>query len=156
LSVAGPRRTVGGVRDPITALERAIQSLPADTRAAMLTGIRSNPIVCGAYTDGRGGICPMLAAHRNGGRVTLLAFARSWDAFTNAKRVRKATARELRTLERLLLASLEHETDFAQAIAEHLASRTRREYPEIRAGRLTGSRRSGRRAAAGAAARTAW
>jgi len=156
LSGADPRRTVGGVRDPITALERAIRSLPAATRAAMLTGIRENPIVCGAYTDGKGGICPMLAAHRNGGRVTLLAFARSWDAFTGAKRVRKATARELRTLEHLLVASLEDETDFAQAIAEHLACRTRREYPEIRAKRLTGSRRSGRRAAAGAAARTAW
>jgi hypothetical protein len=155
LSVAAPRRTVGGVRDPITALERAIRSLPAATRAAMLQGIRENPIVCGAYTDGKGGICPMLAAHRYGGRVTLLAFARSWDAFTNAKRVRKAAPRELRTLEHLLLASLEQETDFAQAIAEHLASRTRREYPELRARRLTGSRRSGPRAAAGAAARTA-
>ena len=33
---ADPRCTVGGVRDPITALERAIQSLPAATRAAML------------------------------------------------------------------------------------------------------------------------
>ena len=122
----------------------------------MLQGIRENPIVCGAYTDGKGGICPMLAAHRNGGRVTLLAFARSWDGFTRAKRVRRATPRELRTLEHLLLASLRDESGFAQAIAEHLASRTRREYPEIRAKRLSGSRRSGRRAAAGAAARTAW
>ena len=105
-SQADPRCTVGGVRDPITALERAIQSLPAATRAAMLDGIREHPIVCGAYTDGRGGICPMLAAHRHGGRVTMLAFARSWDAFTRAKRVRRVTARELRTLEDLLLASL--------------------------------------------------
>jgi hypothetical protein len=142
------------VRDPITALERAIQSLPAATRAAMLEGIREHQIVCGAYTDGRGGICPMLAAHRHGGRVTLLAFARSWDAFTRAKRVRRATARELRTLEDLLMASLRTESEFAQAIAEYQA--TRREYPEIRARRLTASRRSGRRAAAGAAARTAW
>ena len=122
----------------------------------MLHGIRENPIVCGAYTDGKGGICPMLAAHRNGGRVTLLAFARSWDAFTGAKRMRRASPREVRTLEHLLVASLEHETDFAQAIAEHLASKTRREYPELRARRLSASRRSGRRAAAGAAARTAW
>ena len=144
------------MRDPITALERAIQSLPAATRAAMLDGIREHPIVCGAYTDGRGGICPMLAAHRHGGRVTLLAFARSWDGFTRAKRVRRATARELRTLEDLLLASLATESEFAQAIAEYQASRTRREYPEIRARRLSASRRSGRRAAAGAAARTAW
>ena len=142
------------MRDPITALERAIQSLPAATRAAMLDGIREHPIVCGAYTDGRGGICPMLAAHRHGGRVTMLAFARSWDAFTRAKRVRRVTARELRTLEDLLLASLRTESEFAQAIAEYQA--TRREYPEIRALRLSAPPRSGRRAAAGAAARTAW
>jgi hypothetical protein len=120
----------------------------------MLEGIREHPIVCGAYTDGRGGICPMLAAHRHGGRVTLLAFARSWDAFARAKRVRRATPRELRTLEHLLVASLEHESDFAQAIAEHQAIVARR-FPEIRARRLSGSRRSGLRVAAGAGARTA-
>ena len=147
------------MRDPITALERAIQSLPAATRAAMLDGIREHPIVCGAYTDGRGGICPMLAAHRHGGRVTLLAFARSWDAFTRAKRVRTATVRELRTLEDLLVASLATESEFAQAIAEYQASRheTRRAVRRRSArGALSASRRSGRRAAAGAAARTAW
>ena len=116
----------------------------------MLDGIRAHPIVAGAYTDGRGGICPMLAAHRHGGRVTLLAFSRAWDAFVGAKR--RATQRELRVLERLLLASLENETDFGQAIAEH-KSLVR---PEIRVRRLTGPRRSGPRAAAGAAARTAW
>ena len=119
------------MRDPITALERAIQSLPAATRAAMLQGIRQNPIVCGAYTDGRGGICPMLAAHRHGGRVTLLAFARSWDAFTARQaRAHAPRARELRTLEDLLVASLRAaRSDFAQAIAEHLASKTRRDVP---------------------------
>jgi hypothetical protein len=151
-----PRRTVGGVRDPITALERAIEALPAATRAAMLQGIRENPIVCGAYTDGRGGICPMLAAHRHGGRVTLLAFARSWDAFARTRRVRRATPRELRTLEDLLVASLADESDFARAIAEHQAAVARHEFPEIRARRLSVPRRSGPRAAAGAAARTAW
>jgi hypothetical protein len=156
LSYAGPRRTVGGVRDPITALERAIRSLPATTRHAMLSGIREHPIVVGAYTDGRGGICPMLAAHRHGGRVTLLAFSRAWDAFARTKRVRRATARELRILEDLLLASLADEgSEFAQAIAEHKAAIARRP-PEIRARRLTAPRRSGRRAAVGAAARTAW
>src|SRR5829696_9243897 len=155
LSCADPRRTVGGVRDPITALERAIRSLPAATQAAMLDGIRAHPIVVGAYTDGRGGICPMLAAHRHGGRVTLLAFSRAWDAFARTKRVRRATARELRVLEDLLLASLEDSSEFAQAIAEHRAAIARRP-PEIRARRLTAPRRSGRRGAAGAAARTAW
>jgi hypothetical protein len=153
LSSAGPRRTVGGVRDPITALESAIRSLPEPTRVAMLDGIRSHPIVCGAYTDGRGGICPMLAAHRHGGRVTLLAFARSWDNFTRAKRPRRATEREVRVLEHLLEASLEERSEFAQAIAEY--QRTRRTFPDLRVKRLSGSRRSDRRAATGAAARTA-
>ena len=143
------------MRDPITALQDAIQALPATARAAMLQGIREHPIVCGAYTDGRGGICPMLAAHRHGGRVTLLAFARSWDNFTRAKRPRRATEREVRILEDLLLASLDEDTDFTQAIAEHRAALARRP-PEIRARRLSAPRRSGPPAAAGAAARTAW
>jgi hypothetical protein len=116
----------------------------------MLEGIREHPIVCGAYTDGKGGICPMLAAHRHGGRVTLLAFARSWDAFTRTRRPRRATARELRTLEHLLLASLDDDepSDLARAIAEYEATRSTI--------RISARRRSGPRAAAGAAARTAW
>jgi hypothetical protein len=120
----------------------------------MLDGIRANPIVVGAYTDGRGGVCPMLAAHRHGGRVTYLAFARAWDSFARTKRVRRATAREVRILEDLLVASLADETDFAQAIAEHRAAQARR-FPEIRARRLSAPRRSDRRAGAGAAVRTA-
>jgi hypothetical protein len=149
LSSAGPRRTVGGVRDPITALESAIRSLPEPTRVAMLDGIRTNPIVCGAYTDGKGGICPMLAAHRHGGRVTLLAFARSWDNFTHAKRPRRATAREVRVLERLLVASLEERSELAQAIAEYQASPSRRTFPDFRV------RRIGNASRARTAARTA-
>ncbi len=123
----------------------------------MLEGIRTHTIVAGAYTDGRGGICPMLAAHRHGGRVTLLAFSRAWDAFARTNRVRRAAPRELRVLEDLLLASLADEeySDLAQAIAEHKAAIARRR-PEIRARRLSGLRRSGPPAAAGAAARTAW
>ena len=108
----------------------------------MLDGIRTNPIVCGAYTDGNGGICPMLAAHRQGGRVTLLAFARSWDAFTRAKRPRRATAREVRVLERLLVASLEERSELAQAIAEYQASKTRRTFPEFRVRRVAAPRRA--------------
>jgi hypothetical protein len=117
----------------------------------MLDGIRANPIVVGAYTDGHGGICPMLAAHRQGARLTYLNFARAWDAFARTKRVRRATRREWQTLEHLLVAALAQDTDFAQAIQEHMAVR----YPEIRARRLSAPRRSGRRAAAGAVARMA-
>jgi hypothetical protein len=145
-----------GPRDPITALQRAIRCLPATTREAMLTGIREHPIVAGAYTDGRGGICPMLAAHRHGGRTTHLGFSRAWDELARTRRVRRATPRELRILEDLLLASLQDAPqDFAQVIAEHRAALARRP-PEIRARRLSAPSRSGRRAAAGAAARTAW
>src|SRR5262249_45185212 len=50
--------------------------------------------------DKRGGVCPMLAAHRNGGRTNFGTFAVAWDAFTGAgKRPRRASRREVRTLE---------------------------------------------------------
>jgi hypothetical protein len=112
-----------GARDPISRLQRAIDCLPAATRRAMLDGIRSQPIVVGAYTDGRGGVCPMLAAHRRGGRTSHLAFARAWDGFAHARGVRRATKRELSVLEDLLIASLQRDgaADFATAIAEHRA-----------------------------------
>jgi hypothetical protein len=108
----------------------------------MLEGIRTNPIVVGAYTDSRGGICPMLAAHRNGGRTTFLSFARSWDAFSATKRVRRATERELAILEDLLETSLlkdEQAVDLGAAIAEHEEAKRRREtseFGEIQARRL--------------------
>jgi hypothetical protein len=81
--------------DPIAELRRAIDGLPVESRRAMLDGVRANPIVLGAYTDSDGGICPMLAAHRHGGRTTFLAFARAWDRFGGAQRLRRATQREV-------------------------------------------------------------
>ncbi len=116
--------------DPISDLRNAIDRLPTRTREAMLEGIRANPIVAGAYTDNEGGICPMLAAHRHGGRTTLLAFARSWDAFAATGRVRRATKRELRILEGQLQASLLKEAgwvDLGTAIADHEALKARHE-----------------------------
>lgn len=69
----------------------------------MLAGIDSNRIIVGAYTDPRGGICPMLAAHRNGGRTSLVSFARAWDRYTGAKgKPRPATEREINTLRSML------------------------------------------------------
>ena len=109
-------------RDPISQLESTVGCLPRATREAMLEGIRTRPIIAGAYTDNHGGICPMLAAHRGGARTSLLSFARSWDAFARAKRPRRATRRELRVLEDLLVASLAAEVDLGAAIAEHRAS----------------------------------
>src|SRR5215204_5964095 len=134
----GPMRR--RARDPITRLQTAIDCLPEHTRRAMLDGVRANTIVVGAYTD-RGGVCPMLAAHRNGGRTSFLSFARAWDAFARADRgVRPATPRELRVLEDLLVASLAEDldgaSDLAAAIAEHKASVARSRPHEIIARRL--------------------
>jgi hypothetical protein len=72
----------------------------------MLRGIERNPIIVGAYTDGEGGICPMLAAHRNGGRTNFASFAEAWDEFTGAERPRQATRREIRALRSYLEMSL--------------------------------------------------
>ncbi|HXE99087.1 MAG TPA: hypothetical protein VN458_01945 [Solirubrobacterales bacterium] len=93
-------------RNPAERLRFAVQALPTRTKEAMLQGIDSNPIIVGAYVDRDGGICPMLAAHRNGGRTSLASFARAWDRYTGAKRPRRATRREVRTLRSLLEASL--------------------------------------------------
>jgi hypothetical protein len=89
-------------------LRNAVYSMPARTKAAMLRGIRSNRVIVGAYVDKRGGVCPMLAAHRNGGRTNFGTFARAWDAYTGAKqrKPRCASRREVRTLEGYLEMSL--------------------------------------------------
>lgn len=94
-------------RRPARDLRLAIDCLPLQTRKAMLTGVEANRIIVGAYTDSRGGICPMLAAHRNGGRTSLASFARAWDRYTGARGVaRTASARELGTLRAMLEASI--------------------------------------------------
>jgi hypothetical protein len=81
--------------------------MPLRSRKAMLGGIEANNIIVGAYADRHGGVCPMLAAHRNGGRTDLASFARSWDRYTGAcGRPRPATARELNTLRAMLEASI--------------------------------------------------
>ena len=73
---------------PSDELRRAIDCLPQRTRVAMLQGVRESEIIVGAYTDRQGGVCPMLAAHRNGGRTNFISFARAWDRFAGAKRAR--------------------------------------------------------------------
>ena len=73
----------------------------------MLRGIDDNEIIAGGYADKRlGGICPMLAAHRNGGRTSLASFAGAWDRFTDADRPRLATPREVRALRSYIEVSL--------------------------------------------------
>jgi hypothetical protein len=79
----------------------------------MLAGLeRYDRIIVGAYTDRKGGVCPMLAAHRCGGRTDFSSFARAWDRFTGAgSRARSASERELGTLRAQLEASLWHDDD---------------------------------------------
>lgn len=101
--------------------------MPRASREAMLRGIEENTIIVGAYTDpASGGICPMLAAHRSGGRTDLASFARSWDRYTDARRPRLATRREVRTLRSLLEMSLiadGADATLADAAAEIRAAR---------------------------------
>lgn len=85
-------------------LRNSVDAMPNGTKQAMLHGIRTNRVIVGAYTDKRGGVCPMLAAHRNGGRTNFGTFARAWDAFTgaNQRKPRRASRREVRALENYL------------------------------------------------------
>ena len=113
-------------------LRTAIDCMPVATREAMLAGVRANErIIVGAYVDGRGGICPMLAAHRAGTRTDFLAFARSWDRFTRANgRARVASSREVAILVCQLQDSLTSANgqELDEAIREHrrLVSAARR------------------------------
>jgi hypothetical protein len=102
-------------------LRRTIDCLPLRTRIAMLEGIRTNEIIVGAYSDREGGVCPMLAAHRCGGRTDFISFAKTWDRFTAVKRARKATEREVTILEGQLEASImaDDAVDLGEAIADH-------------------------------------
>jgi hypothetical protein len=93
-------------RNAAARLRNAVDMLPIETKRAMLLGLEQETIVTGAYTHD-GGICPMLAAHRRGGRTEQAAFARCWDRYTGADKGRRASERELRTLRVMLEASLE-------------------------------------------------
>jgi hypothetical protein len=112
-------------------LRLTIDCLPVATREAMLRGVSgAERVIAGAYVDEQGGVCPMLAAHRAGGRTDFLAFARAWDRFTRAgRRARAATTREVSILVGQLQASLmsERGVDLGRAIAEHRELRERRE-----------------------------
>ena len=123
-------------RRPARALRAAIDEMPLTTRQAMLDGIARNPIIVGAYAAPDGGICPMLAAHRNGGRTSYAAFAAAWDRYARAgRRPRRATSRELKALTTMLEASVAEEDvrgagALRRAIAEHRSiqyARARRE-----------------------------
>jgi hypothetical protein len=114
-------------------LRLVVDTLPYQTRAAMLEGIKRYDIIAGAYSDRDGGVCPMLAAHRCGGRTNLRGFARAWDRFTGAGGGRRASERELRTLAAQLEASLwaEDQSRYAHSIdSERLVERASATEPE--------------------------
>jgi hypothetical protein len=116
-------------RHSVEQLRLAIDCMPAATREAMLRGVRENPrIIAGAYVDELGGVCPMLAAHRCGGRTDFLAFAKSWDRFTRASRMRAVTRREVSILMDQLEDSLASGTsmELDRAIREHRELRAQR------------------------------
>ena len=131
-------------RRPAHELRIAIDCLPLVTRTAMLEGVHSSRIIVGAYVDRDGGVCPMLAAHRNGGRTSLVSFARTLDRYTEAtSRARRATGRELNTLRAMLEASLYYEADeyeLVRAVAEHRAAVERAAERSRRRRRDTGER----------------
>jgi hypothetical protein len=126
-----PRRP----RATITELRQAVECLPRATRVAMLEGLDAGPIIAGAYATGDG-ICPMLAAHRAGGRCSAAFFADAWDRFAfregTGRRAgaRRATEREVRILRTHLEASLLDEElgddSLSAAANEHRRLRERR------------------------------
>ncbi len=93
----------------------------------MLEGIDREDVITGAYMDRHGGVCPMLAAHRQGARANFVLFAGAWDQFTGVDRLaisRRASPRELGALVAQLEESLQSQgppSDLAAAIAEHKA-----------------------------------
>jgi hypothetical protein len=104
--------------NPAQRLRTAVDAMPRRTRIAMLRGIEDNEIIAGGYADKRiGGICPMLAAHRNGGRTSFSSFARAWDRFTDARGPRLATPREVRALRSNIELSLLREDQDEQSLA---------------------------------------
>jgi hypothetical protein len=135
-----PRTTRRAAED----LRQAIDALPLRTREAMLEGVSTHEIIVGAYADRLGGVCPMLAAHRCGGRTSFIAFARAWDRFAGSRRARRATERELTVLQGHLRASILAEAGggqadatapgtLAAAIADHQATARARRAREARA-----------------------
>lgn len=137
---------------PARDLRRAVDCMPATTRQAMLEALELNPIIVGAYTDRDGGVCPMLAAHRNGGRTSFASFAEAWDRYTSAgEGARRATEREVRALKTMLETSIatedEREPGFlAGAIRAHRDAQVRRARHEEQATGPTGTVEGWRRA----------
>ncbi len=110
----------------VAELRRSIDVLPERTRKAMLIGLKNNTVITGAFSASGDGVCPMLAAHRAGGRTACASFPEAWDKFTGVygrPLIRPATEYEVQILCREIEASLEPvENELAAAIADHQAT----------------------------------
>ena len=88
----------------------------------MLVGLQNNTVITGAFTGGDG-VCPMMAAHREGGRTSCVSFPEAWDRFTGVygrQICRQATEYEVGILRMEIKASLVPQvSELAEAIADH-------------------------------------
>ena len=93
---------------PIEDLRRAIDCLPRATRAvAMLEGVRTQRDHRRRLHEPPGGVCPMLAAHRRGGRTDLISLRARLGPLHRAPRGRAGRPRaSCATLEAQLEASI--------------------------------------------------
>ena len=133
--VQGEQRVLGRRnRRDTERLRHVVDCLPYETRIAMLEGLRRyDRIIVGAYSDRSGGVCPMLAAHRCGGRTDFRSFARAWDRFTGAgRRARRATERELRTLTTHIEASVWREAELRSELTAPVPARPAPKAPRRR------------------------
>jgi hypothetical protein len=106
-------------------LRRSIDVLPERTRKAMLVGLGNNTVITGAFAASKDGACPMMAAHREGGRTSCCTFPEAWDKFTGVYGrhiIREATPYEVQILCEEIQASLVPVPNvLSDAIAEHQA-----------------------------------
>lgn len=106
-------------------LRRSIDVLPERTRKAMLHGLGSNTVITGAFAASKNGACPMMVAHREGGRTSCCTFPEAWDKFTGVHGrhiIREATPYEIQILCEEIQASLVPLPNLlSEAIAEHQA-----------------------------------
>ena len=111
-------------------LRRSIDVLPERTRQAMLIGLENNTVITGAFAGTKDGACPMMAAHREGGRTSCCTFPEAWDKFCGVHGrniVRPATEYEVMILCQEIEASLQPLPNvLSDAIAEYQASRVGR------------------------------
>jgi hypothetical protein len=119
-------------------LRRSLDVLPERTRQAMLHGLGNNTVITGAFAASNQGACPMLVAHREGGRTSCCTFPEAWDKFTGVygrQIVREATQYEVQILCEEIEASLQPMPNvLSDAIAEHQAIiEARRQEAEVEA-----------------------